>query len=314
MTGASGFIGRRVCAELRECGYELRAAVREPSKASGLSGDVLCVGDMASATDWSRAVAGVDAIIHLAARVHVMKETARDSLHEFRAVNLLATQALATAAAKSGVRRFVYVSSIKVNGEATTGMPFRESDVPLHQDAYGISKWEAEQSLRTISEETGLEVVIVRPPLVYGAGVGGNFLRLLKLVRSGLPLPFGAIENRRSMIYNRNLAHALVACATHRHAAGKTYLVSDGEDVSTANLVRRLGDLMGKRVRLLPIPTNLMQITARCAGKAAEVERLVGSLQVDASAIRADLGWQRPFSVAEGLEDTVRWFQSATAI
>ncbi len=313
VTGASGFVGHRLCSELAQQGHALRAAVRNRSHGLSLFAEVVAVGEVDAQTHWSGALTDVDVIIHLAARVHVMKETATDPLAEFRAVNVLGTQRLARAATESGVRRLVYVSSLKVNGETTEGSSFTECDHPRPQDPYGISKWEAEQSLWRIAHETGLEVVVVRPPLVYGPNVGGSFLRLLKLVRSGLPLPFGAIENQRSMIYNANLVDALILCATREEAAGKTYLVSDGDDWSTACLVTQLARLMHKPARLVPIPKILLQIVGRCTGKADEVGRLVGSLRVDTSAIRSDLAWQPPFSTAEGLDETVQWFQGTAA-
>lgn len=313
VTGANGFVGRRLCSELLRQGHAVRAAVRDASRADGLTGEVVAVGALGVATDWTKALAGIDAVVHLAARVHVLKEAAADPLEAFRAVNVRATEALAQAAATEGVRRFVYVSSIKVNGEATAERPFSPQDPAQPCDPYGVSKWEAEQALRRVAKATDLQVAVVRPPLVYGPGVGGNFLRLLKLVRSGIPLPFGAIENRRSMIYNGNLAHALVLCATHVNAAGKTFHVSDGDDLSTPCLVRRLARFMHKPARLVRVPKSLLQIAGRCTGKANEIDRLVGSLRVDVSGISSDLAWKPPFSTAEGLGDTVQWFQGTGA-
>jgi nucleoside-diphosphate-sugar epimerase len=311
VTGANGFVGRVLCTELAQSGFGVRAAVREASRAAGLPATRVSVGDLSASTDWSNALDGVDAVVHLAARVHVMDEKAADPLHAFRSLNVDVTRALAEAAARRGVKRFVYVSSIKVNGESTRLEPFHPDDVPNPSDPYAVSKWEAEQCLWRICAETGLEGVVVRPPLVYGPGVGGNFLRLLKLVRRGVPLPFGAVENRRSMIYVGNLARALIACATDARAAGKTYLASDGRDLSTAELVRRLGDAMGVRARLVPIPPGLLKLAGSLTGKTAEVDRLIGSLALDSSHLLATLGWVPPYPVEEGLLATARWFTSA---
>ena len=308
VTGANGFVGRALCAELARCGYLVRGAVRESSRAIELPGEVVAVGDLGGDTDWSPALAGVQVVIHLAARVHVMQETAVDPGAVFRDVNVRATSGLARAAALHGVKRFVYVSSIKVNGEATTDKPFTPDDVPHPQDSYAVSKWEAEQVVRRIAKESGLEVAVVRPPLVYGPGVGGNFLRLLKLIERGVPLPLASIDNRRSMIYIGNLAAALITCAAHPAAAGTTYLVSDGEDVSTPQLIATLARLMEKSPRLWPFPSVILHSMGRLIGKADEIERLIGSLQVDSSRIRNKLGWTPPFAVEQGLAETIRWF------
>ncbi|HYH42221.1 MAG TPA: NAD-dependent epimerase/dehydratase family protein [Burkholderiales bacterium] len=308
VTGANGFVGRRLCEELAREGHRLRVAVRDPARAAGLPGEVVAVGELESA-DWSRAVAGVDVVIHLAARVHVMRERAADPLAAFRASNVEGTERLAREAVAHQVRRLVYVSSVKVNGERTDATPFTPDDAPAPQDPYGISKHEAERMLRAIADATDLEVTVVRPPLVYGPGVGGNFLRLLRLTRRAVPLPFGAVDNRRSMIYNGNLASALGACAFHPAAAGKTYLVSDGEDLSTAALIRRLACALGVKARLVPVPRPILQLAGTVSGKAAEVDRLVGSLQVQSGGIRADLGWSPGYTVDEGLAETAAWFR-----
>jgi nucleoside-diphosphate-sugar epimerase len=237
-----------------------------------------------------------------------MHETAVDPLAVFREVNVAGTERLARAAASSGVKRLVYVSSIKVNGEQTTGIPFSEKDVPAPQDPYGISKYEAEQLLNQVSRETGMEVVIVRPPLIYGPDVGGNFIRLLKLVFWGAPLPLASVHNQRSMIYLDNFVDALISCATHPAAAGKTYLVSDGKDISTPLLMQYMANLMDRRSWLWPFPPSLLQLAGKMAGMSNEVERLVGSLQIDSSKIRSELEWVPPYSVQQGLSETVKWF------
>ena len=300
VTGANGFVGRRLCLEMTRRGYTVRAAVREPNRTFSLAGEVVVVGDIGQHTDWSAAVAGVDVIVHLAARVHVMREKVLQPLDAFRAVNVVPTERLARAAVTRGVKRFVYVSSIKVNGEATTDKPFAPDDVPYPQDAYAVSKWEAEQVLRRVAKEMGLEVVVVRPPLVYGPGVGGNFLRLLKLIERGIPLPLASIDNRRSIIYVGNLVDALIACTARPAAAGNAYLVSDGEDISTPQLIGELARLMRRSARLWPFPSVLLRSAGWLTGKAAEVERLIGFLQVDSSRIRSELDWTPAFAVDQG--------------
>jgi nucleoside-diphosphate-sugar epimerase len=209
------------------------------------------------------------------------------------------------------VKRFVYVSSIKVNGESTAERAFTPSDTPHPVDAYGVSKWEAEQALRRLAGDKQLEVVVVRPPLVYGPGVGGNFLRLLRLVSAGAPLPLGSVRNARSMVYVENLAHALITCATHPGAAGETYLVRDGEDLSTPDLITRLADAVGKKPRLLRMPLSVLGLAGALTGKRAEVERLTGSLRVDSSHLETTLNWSPPYSVGAGIAATGQWFESA---
>lgn len=308
VTGANGFVGRALCVELMRRGYTVRGAFRELSRATDLPVEIVVVGDIGAETNWSSALEGVDVVVHLAARVHVMRETAAEPLTAFREVNVVPTQRLVRAAATQGVKRFVFVSSIKVNGEATTDKPFAPDDTPYPQDAYGVSKWEAEQVLWRVAKETGLEVTVVRLPLVYGPGVGGNFLRLLKLIERGVPLPLASIDNRRSMVYLGNLADALIACAAHPAAAGNTYLVSDGKDVSTPQLMGELARSMGRPARLWPFPPALLRSAGWLTGKAAEVERLIGSLQIDSTQIRNELQWTPPFTVDQGMAETVRWF------
>jgi nucleoside-diphosphate-sugar epimerase len=259
-------------------------------------------------TVWEGALAGVDTVIHLAARVHIMDDTAADPLTQFRKVNVEGTARLAREAAKAGVRRLVFISSIKVNGEET-GTPYTPDSPPNPADPYGISKWEAEQALLTIGAETGLEVVIVRPTLVYGPGVKANFLNMIKVVHRGIPLPFASISNKRSLIYVGNLVDALAVCATHPSAAGRTYLVSDGEDVSTPDLIRMTAAALGVPARLFPFPLSLMRLVGKITGKTAAVNRLTGSLTVDSSRIRSELGWKPPFTMREGLRETAKWFK-----
>jgi lipopolysaccharide/colanic/teichoic acid biosynthesis glycosyltransferase/nucleoside-diphosphate-sugar epimerase len=311
VTGANGFIGKALCASLRQ-NYRVRMAVRRGVVDASLdvpSGlEVAIVGDINSRTDWSRALGNVDIVIHLAARVHVMRETERDPYSAFHEVNVAGSERLAHMAASHGVRRLVYVSSIKVNGEHTESSPFAEGDSPNPQDSYGVSKYEAELALQVVAQETGLEVVIVRPPLVYGPGVGGNFLRLLKLVSRRVPLPLASVHNRRSMIYLENFVDVLATCAIHPLAAGKTFLVSDGEDVSTANLIRELARLMGKPSCLWTFSPTSLRLAGRVCNKSGEIERLLGSLVIDSSYVQTQLDWAPPFSMAQGLAETVGWF------
>lgn len=309
VTGASGFVGKALCAELLSSGFKVRMANRSALTMAGASEagyEINVIGQIDGATDWSAALAGVDLVIHLAARVHVMREQTADPLAEFRCVNTAGTEHLARAAAASGVKRLVYISSIKVNGEEThSGQHYKEADVPSPQDPYGISKWEAEQALHRVAAETGLEVVIVRPPLIYGAGVKGNFAQMLKVLAKGIPLPLASVTNMRSLVYIGNFVDALLLCATHPGAANQTYLVSDGEDISTPDLLRKLGIAMGHPARLLPCPPVLLRLAGRLVGKSDQFDRLLGSLQVDSSKIRRELGWQPPFTLQEGMRLTV---------
>lgn len=308
VTGANGFVGRAVCAALRRTGHAVTPAVR---RAQDLAQEQV-IGEIDAQTDWRAALAGVESVVHLAARVHVMRDTIADPLAQYRAVNVAGTLNLARQCAAAGVRRFVFVSSVKVNGEERAA-PYTEADTPAPEDAYALSKWEAEQGLRQIAAETGLEVVILRPPLVYGPGVGANFLALLRVVACGMPLPLGAIDNRRSLIYVGNLAAAILCCLEHPAAAGKTFLVSDGEDVPTPGLVRRMAAVLGQPVRLLALPVPLLRFAARLAKKSALAIRLFDSLTVDSSAIRRELGWSPPFTLDEGLRETAAWYLSQGA-
>lgn len=311
VTGASGFVGRALCAELARRKCDARGVVREPSGCTGLAGDLVTVGNIGQDTGWSGALAGAEVVIHLAARVHVMRDDSSDPLAEFRRVNTAGTEHLARCAAASGAKRLVYVSSIKVNGEETTGgAAFTEADRPEPQDPYGVSKWEAEQALHRVASETGLEVVIVRPPLVYGLGVKGNFAQMLNVVARRIPLPLGSVCNRRDLIYVGNLVDALIVCAMHPAAAGQTYLVSDGGPVSTPELLRILADAMGVPSRVFPFPPALLKVAGRLVGKSAQVERLLGSLQVDSGKIRRELNWQPPYSMQEGLQATADGYRT----
>ena len=308
VTGATGFVGgavvRRLLADDALGGVV--AAVRRSDLAWPLGVVQAQVGDLTPSTDWSVALKGVFGVVHCAARVHVMKDAATDPLDEYRRVNVQGTLNLARQAAAAGVRRFVFVSSIKVNGEATQpGHPFTADDVPAPLDPYGVSKVEAEQGLRELEVRTGMEVVIVRPPLVYGQGVKANFAAMMRWLARGVPLPLGSIKNMRSMVARDNLVDLLVTCLTHPSAARQTFLVSDGEDVSTTDLLRRTGLAMGKSARLLPVPPGLLQFAAAMLGKRGVAQRLCGSLQVDIEKTRRVLGWQPPLSLDQGLKMAV---------
>jgi len=250
------------------------------------------------------ALAGSSAVVHLAARVHMMRERSQDPLALYRETNTEATLNLARQAAEAGVRRFVFISTIKVNGEGRDE-PYREADAPAPLDAYAISKWEAEQGLQRIAQETGLEVVILRPPLLYGPGVKANFLRLLRMVARGWPLPLGAVRNRRSLLYLGNFVDAIRLCVEHPGAAGQTFLLDDGKPVSTPDVARALARAMNRPARLLAVPVGVLQFVGTLLGKRAELARLTGSHYVDSSAIRSRLGWKPPFSMDEGLAATV---------
>ena len=305
VTGANGFVGHALCNLLLQHGHDVRGAVRHSGVMlpSGITRVV--VGEINGQTDWTAALAEVDIIIHLAARVHVMHESSQDALGEFRRTNVAGTEKLACSATVSGVKRMVFVSSIKVNGEETlAGHQFNEYDIPMPRDPYGISKWEAEQALRRVERETNLEVVVVRPPLVYGVGVKGNFVQMLNVLAKGIPLPLASVRNLRSLIYIGNFVDALEKCATHPAAAGKTYLVSDGEDVSTPELLGQLGEAMGHRARLISCSPELLKLAGRLFGKSAKIDRLVSSLQVDCSKLRRELNWNPPFTLQQGLKAT----------
>jgi nucleoside-diphosphate-sugar epimerase len=310
VTGASGFVGQALCSTLVAHGHVVRAAVRSADSMPSADGlDVVAVGEVGAQTDWSAVFAGVDYVIHCAARAHVMHETEADALAAYRAVNVAGTQRLAEQAAALGVRRLVFLSSIKVNGEQTAfGAPFLFSDAPAPEDPYDVSKWEAEQALWAVSAQTGLEVVVVRPPLVYGPGVKGNLLRLLRWVARGVPLPLGAVHNQRSLVGLSNLVDLLLRCAEHPAAAGQTFLASDGQDLSTPQLIRLMAEGMNRRARLLHVPVALLQAGGSLLGKRGEIDRLVGSLQVDNGHTQAQLGWIPPVSVEDGVREMARWY------
>lgn len=304
VTGANGFVGSALCTELIKRDITVLGAIREKSYATGLKS--MLVGDINNTTNWMDCLLGVDIVIHLAARVHIMKDQVKNPLAEFRKTNVEATLNLAKQAHQAGVKRFIYMSSIKVNGEVTKlGQPFNTSDQPCPQDAYAISKFEAEQGLLDLAKETGMEVVIIRPPLIYGAGVKANFASMVRAVKCGIPLPLGAISNKRSFVYVGNLVSLIIKCIEHPAAANQTFLVSDGRDLSTTELLKACAIALNVKPRLIPVPKILIELAAGLVGKRGLSQRLCGNLQVDISQARELLDWEPPFSVEEGLKATI---------
>jgi len=310
VTGATGFVGGALVKRLAgEClAGGVVASLRRQGVALPEGVRPVQVGDLLPSTDWSTALQDVEVVVHSAARVHVMQDDVGNPLEVYRQVNVQGTLNLARQAAQAGVRRFVFVSSIKVNGEATLlGRPFKADDPPAPEDAYGVSKAEAEAGLLQMANETGMEVVIIRPPLVYGPGAKGNFSSLLRWITCGLPLPLGgSIANRRSLVALDNLVDLILTCVQHPKAANQTFLVSDGEDLSTTELLQKMGNAMNRPARLLPVPLGLLTFAARLLGKTAVAERLVGSLQVDISKTCELLDWKPPVSVDEELRRVVQ--------
>ena len=304
VTGASGFIGKSLCEELVSQKKLTVAAVRTNNV--GLAGvESLLVGDANDTTDWSIALVNVSVIVHLAARVHVMHDKSINPLAEFRKVNVDGTLNLARQAAAAGIRRFIFISSVKVNGEISVlSKPFTTEDIANPQDAYGLSKYEAEQGLILIANKTGMELVIIRPPLVYGLGVRANFATMFQAVKLGIPLPFGAIRNRRSFVYVENLVSLILRCIIHPAANNQIFFVSDGHDLSTTELLQASAIALGVKARLLPIPQKLLEVCATLIHKKDWAQRLCGNLQVDILKTCELLDWQPPFTVAEGLKIT----------
>ena len=301
LTGATGFVGNEIHARLLCENHAVRAAVRVVLPNEKFE-NMPAVGDINPTTTWSAVLNGASIVIHSAARVHVMNDTANDPLELFREVNTLGTLNLARQAAAAGVKRFIFISSIKVSGESTDSqIPFKYSDVPSHEDPYGISKYEAEEGLKRIAAETGMEVVIIRPVLVYGPGVKGNFKSLVSFVKRGFPLPLGSINNKRSMVGLDNLVDLIITCIDHPKAANQTFLVSDDQDVSTTVLLRKMGQAFGKKVLLLPVPVSALRFVGKIFGKSAEVDRLCGSLQVDIEHTKNTLNWKPPYTMEQQL-------------
>jgi len=310
VTGATGFIGKALCVELNAKKFK----VMEVARLSGVLeypnevGKIFIEG-IESQTEWHTALKNIDVVVHLAARVHVLHDTSVNALAKFRKVNVEGTLNLARQAANAGVKRFVFISTIKVNGENTlSGQAFVADDEPNPLDFYAISKLEAEDGLRQLAVDTDMEVVIIRPPLVYGAGVKANFQTMMRYLVKGLPLPFGLVVNKRSLVALDNLVDLIMLCMTHPAAANMTFLVCDGEDLSTTELLRRLAVFMGKKVWLLPVPVSLLGGALLLLGKGAVVQRLCGNLQIDDSKTRKLLEWSPPVSLDQALYQTVQHF------
>lgn len=313
VTGASGFVGSALLPALKAAGHEIKAVARPSENWVPPNGvDIASIEDIGPKTNWSAVLVGIEAVIHLAARTHVMHESDADPLSAYRQLNVGGTKQLAEASVESGVRRFVYLSSIKVNGERTPGCGFTEAFVPMPEDAYGITKWEAECALADTASNGELETVILRPPLVYGPGVKGNFLSLLGICSRSLPMPFAAIRNSRSFLSLSNLVDGIRTCLDHPQAAGQTFVICDGEDLSTPDLIRKIAHALDKPAHLFPLPSGLMRGAASLIGKSALSDRLLGSLQVDDRKIRKILSWQPPQSVVEGLRETADWYRYRT--
>ncbi len=301
ITGATGFVGQAVCAQACAAGMIVRGATRSAAVLpNGIQ--AYTFSNLDGNTPWGEGLAGCSAVVHLAARVHVMADVAADPLAEFRRVNVEGTLNLAGQAAAAGVRRFVFVSSIGVNGVETCRRPFTAHDEVAPHSPYAVSKFEAELGLRALAAETGMEVVTIRPPLVYGPSAPGNFGLLMRWLKYGVPLPLGAIHNQRSLVGLDNLVDLILTCLTHPAAANQTFLVSDGEDVSTTELLRRMGQAMGRPTRLIPVPANWLKLVAAMVGKPDMAQRLCGTFQVDIEKTRSLLGWAPPLSLDEGLK------------
>lgn len=311
VTGATGFVGAALVARLALDGLAVRAVVRNKISPTTAKIDVVRVSELSAETDWSDALANMDAVIHLAARVHVMTDTANDPLTEYRRVNVEGTLNLANQAAAAGIKRFIFMSSIKVNGEKTVLNPFLADDAPDPQDPYGISKYEAEQGLLRLAAETGMEVTIIRSPLVYGPGVKANFLSMMRWLKRGIPLPFGAIQNKRSLVALDNLIDLIAICIHHPTAANQIFLVSDDEDLSTTELLCRMGHALDRPARLIRLPAAVIKVGAALLGRHNLAQRLCGSLQVDIKKTKELLGWSPPINVEEGLRRTVAGLHSS---
>ncbi|MDP3791572.1 MAG: NAD-dependent epimerase/dehydratase family protein [Candidatus Omnitrophota bacterium] len=305
VTGATGFIGRNLCALLKEKGYSVRVAIRNNVRYISGVDEYIKVGDINESTDWQQVLAKVDTVIHLAARAHITKESAVDSLEVFRKVNVRGTERLARMAARAGINKFIFISSVKVNGEGSR-RSYTENDPPEPKDAYGISKREAEDSLARVAAETGLQVVVLRLPLVYGPGVKANFKNLIKIVGIGLPLPLKSINNRRSFLYIGNLMDAIITCISHPLAAGETFMVSDCDDVSTPDLIKMLARAMGKKAVLFSLYPGILKALSKIIGRNEELEKLAGALTVDSGKISNLLGWKPPFTMEEGISRTIK--------
>ena len=310
VTGADGFVGRHLCLRLAQSGWDVHAAVRagKPHPELGKHATIRPVADITDEAAWNRLLPGSEVVIHLAARVHVIKETAADAGAEYHRINTDGTTALAHAAVIHGVKRFVYLSTVKVHGEHTVSTPFSETDEPAPHQPYPASKWAAERALAEISTGTTMGMTILRPPLIYGPGVKGNFLRLINLIYRGIPLPLASVNNSRSFLYVGNLISAIESSISTPSPRAETFLISDGHDLSTPQLIRKIAAAMGVRARLLRCPLPVLLALSTMAGKSGEMKRMVESLSVDCSHIKMQLQWAPPFTLEQGLGDTMRWF------
>ena len=308
VTGATGFVGKKLCYALSEQAHEVIAVTRGHIRQSENITFVPKV--LTKDTDWVDALKEVDVVVHLAGRAHVMNDGASDPYQAYAEVNIDVTRQLATQAALSGVKRLIYLSSVKVNGERTSKVAFNEDDTPQPEDDYGKTKFEAEKVLNVIAQKTAMEVVIIRPPLIYGEGVKANFKNLIKLAQLNIPLPFGTIDNKRSLIYLENLIDFIMLCINHPSAANQTFLISDDEDVSTTQLIKYIKEASGKRPFLIPVPQCWLRFVFKLMGKPSLSDRLLGSLRVDITKAKTLLDWKPRYSVREGIEKTVSDFKS----
>ncbi len=303
VTGAKGFIGNTLCQTLSMRGNSVVGVTRNQV---GDSNNISMISKVLSKdTDWQDSLKDIDVVIHLAGRAHVMKDTSADPYQAYADINIHATKQLAEQAALSGVKRFIYLSSVKVNGERTKDVAFSEIESPRPEDDYGKTKWEAEKALNKIAKDTGMEVVMIRPPLVYGLGVKANFKSLIQLVQRNIPLPFGAIKNKRSFVYIENLIDYIILCSHHPAAANQTFLISDDDDVSTTQLIRYIKEASGKESLLLPVPQSWLVFLLRLFGKSLLSDRLCGNLQVDITKAKTLLNWKPLYTVKEGIQRTV---------
>jgi nucleoside-diphosphate-sugar epimerase len=309
VTGATGFIGRELVNRLSSRGFATRMLQRRLGQESLPGVEQYVIGDLNSDSDFGPALSEATIIVHLAARVHEMNEDHEQAYQLYERLNSQATLSLARAAAKLKVRRFVFLSTAKVNGERTHYKAFSENDEPCPLGPYAISKWKAEQGLRRIGQEFGLEVVILRPPLVYGPGVAGNFLRLVDLVNRARVLPLGGLDNKRSMVGLANLTDMILRCMTHEHAAGETFFVSDGEDLSVTELIRLIASALARRLILLPAPRRTLKILATLAGKQAVVQRLVDAFQLDIGKAGRLLNWEPSTTIRSEITRTMQWYR-----
>ncbi len=308
VTGANGFIGHHLCQALHANSDSVRAVVRRAGNIDKRF-DEYVVDTIDKATSWKNALKNIDCVVHLAARVHIMNDTSADPIEAFRSVNTYGTLNLARQAAEQGVKRFIYISSIKVNGENTvSGKSFSADDIPNPSDPYGVSKYEAEQQLMILAENSGIEVVIIRPPLVYGPGVRGNFLRMMEWLDKGIPLPLGAVRNKRSVVGVENLVNLILTCLSHKAAANQVFLVSDRDVLSTTELMQKTARALGRPARLLPVPQWVLELAMKLLGKRSLSQRLCGSLQVDINKTKELLDWAPPYKFEDGLHKTVEWY------